>query len=168
MKLIRFLNCSNCEFANLRIPAVSFQEFLKIYGLLERKEIYIRSFIVLYLFGFCNSYKKLFRFQLFYFFKIRETYIFISYVKELLRDFRRSWIQVLKQLNTTAISEIIFVFIRCVRGQCSFERRFWRSVLTNRRTMKYLSGCNFSSWHRFAYTRGEVETLSLDEESLTS
>lgn len=129
-----------------------------------RKSIYEAS--LFRIFDFCNSQKKFFHFQLFYFSKIRETCIFISYVKELLRDFRRSWIQVLKQLNT--ISEIIFVFIRCVRGQCSFERRFWRSVLTNRRTMKYLSGCNFSSWHRFAYTRGEVETLSLDEESLTS
>lgn len=32
----------------------------------------------------------------FYFFKIRETYIFISYVKELSGDFRRRWIQALK------------------------------------------------------------------------
>lgn len=46
-----------------------------------------------------------------------------------------------------------------MHGCVSSNEGFRSSVLTIRRTAKYLNGCNFSSWHcLLVYTRGEVES----------
>lgn len=57
-----------------------------------RKSIYEASlFFIFFASAILVSFSALLFFQ-----DSRNVYVFISYVKELLRDFRRSWIQVLK------------------------------------------------------------------------